>query len=66
MQFAPGFTQIPFVKDRAGNALAVCAPSMAKVDFKTRVGTGVPLVPSNSYPHPSTNTRVEASHRGGK
>jgi hypothetical protein len=64
MQFAPGFAQVPYVRDRQGGVHSVCAPSMQNVNFKTRVGAEVPLGGGKmGFASPISNTRFEGTHR---
>jgi hypothetical protein len=62
MQFAPGFTA-PIVRDSSGRVVATCQPSTSHVNFKAKVGTGVPLAHSRSVPGVHAATAIEASHR---
>lgn len=65
VQFAPGFAAVPYARDSQGHAHAVCQPSMQNVNFKTKLGAGLPLGPGKlGHKSIATNTRIEGSHRG--
>jgi hypothetical protein len=63
MQFGPGFVGVPYERDAAGNARAVCMPSAAKVNFKVKAPIGKPLQHSGSVPGPAAGARIEGSHK---
>jgi hypothetical protein len=59
MQFAPGFTAA------VNPHQAACVPSTSNVNFKAKVAANTALPASRAgFSHPSTNTRIEARHRG--
>lgn len=64
MQFAPGFVGTPYTLDAQGRAHAVCEPSAQKINFKVKASVGKALTPSGNFPSPSTNTRIEGTHKG--